>query len=279
MKLYSKLLMLATIPAALLAGGCDDVKEGPGRYQHVGLIESERRVLVFDFTGQSCTNCPVGAQTIQEIHDSYPANIVAVGLSPFGNPNTEPPTAKDFGLRSEEATVMYKYYNPDGFPCAVFDGTSMDQGSFAVWNQMFRQALLVAPQADITTVLKYDEESRNLKVQYTVEYLDNVGGASNIQLWITEDNIVAPQKLANGSVYPRYVHNHLLRASMAGDWGDELGSGHKAGEVVHGEAEIVLDANWNAENCNVVAFVQLQSDKSVLQALQTPIYEKEETHE
>ena len=87
MKPYSKLLMLATLPAAFLAGGCDDVKEGPERYQHVGLIESDRRVLVFEFTGQSCTNCPLGAQTIQEIHESYPDNIVAVKTGDLDNLN------------------------------------------------------------------------------------------------------------------------------------------------------------------------------------------------
>ena len=52
-----------------------------------------------------------------------------------------------------------------------------------------------------------------------------------LQLWLVEDSIVAPQMFPNNKVEKEYVHNHVFRAAINGEWGAELTlstkSGHK----------------------------------------------------
>ena len=231
MKLYNKILALAAAPAFLLTVGCDNVEDGPGRFEEKDRIESDRVVLIMEFTGQRCPNCPQGAATIQSISDAYPNNIVAVGLHPYDHILTNPMGNIDPGLRSEEATVMFKYYNPEGFPCAVFNGTTMDM-STGTWNKYFRQELIKKPDASISISRNFNENSRDLTVNYTIEYLDNVNDETNVQVWITESGIIAPQ-INEGipSLIAQYDNKHVLRASMTGEWGESLGKSHKVGEL------------------------------------------------
>lgn len=273
MKLYNKIFALAALPAALLTVGCDNVEEGPGRFETKDRIVSDRVVLVMEFTGQQCPNCPLGAQTIQNIHNAYPKNIVAVSLHPYDHKLTEPLGDNDPGLRSEEATVMFNYYNPEGFPCAVFNGTTVDM-STGSWNGIFRKELIKKPTAEISLSTGFNEKTRKLNVHYEIVYLDNQSDKTNIQLWIIESGIICPQ-INNGNppVIVNYDNQHVLRASLTGEWGESLGKNHKVGEVVRGEASYELPADWNAEQCNVVAFVQKVSDKYVLQATESPVIE------
>lgn len=273
MKFYNKIFALTVIPAAMMATGCDNVEDGPGRYEEKGRIESERRVLVMEFTGQQCPNCPQGAATVHSFFESYPDNVVAVSLHPFDHILTNPLGINDPGLRSQEASVMFAYYRPDGFPCAIFDGTelSMSTGS---WNKLFRQALIKAPEADITLDTDYNPATRELKVEYAVEFLAGVSGVANIQVWITEDGIVAPQmNEGNPSLIAAYTNEHVLRATLTGDWGESLGSNRKNGEVERGELTYTLPEEYNATKCHVVAFAQKASDKAVLQAIQSDALE------
>ncbi len=273
MKRYNKILALAALPAALMMTGCDNVEDGPGRFEKKDRIESDRVVLVMEFTGQRCPNCPQGAQSVNDMYAAYPENVIAVALHPYDHILTDYLGVQDPGLRSEEATVMYNYYKPDGFPAAVFNGTIMDSSTGA-WNGTFRKELIKKPQAEIELSRSYDETSRELKVRYSINYLDNVQTETNIQVWITESGIVAPQiNEGTPKLIPNYVHNHVLRASMTGDWGESLGDSHKYGEVVHGEASYTLPAEWDAEKCHVVAFVQRVSDKYVLQAGEVEVIE------
>lgn len=266
MKLYHKILALAALPASLMMVSCDNVEDGPGRFEEKDRIESDRVVLIMEFTGQRCPNCPAGAQAIQDIYNAYPENIVAVGLHPYDHILTNPAGTIDPGLRSEEATVMFKYYNPEGFPCAVFNGTTMDMSTGA-WSGIFRRELIKKPGADISISRSFNEITRELKVNYAVEYLDNISSETNVQVWITESGIIAPQ-INNGvpALIAQYDNKHVLRTSLTGDWGEPLGNSHKLGEVVHGEVSATLPEEWVAENCHVVVFVQKASDKYVIQA-------------
>ena len=44
-----------------------------------GII-SDRVVLVEDFTGASCTNCPGAASTLESLLEKYPNNLIVIGV-------------------------------------------------------------------------------------------------------------------------------------------------------------------------------------------------------
>ena len=134
---------------APLAAGCDDISEND-RYikEEKPVIDNPRNLLIMEFTGNSCSNCPTGAAIIEDIkEDEAPGRVISVGLHPYGSPFTEPmPTLHTpthiQDLRSDAATAIFDFYKPSGFPSAVFNGLkSSMSGSTSRWMKNASDAL------------------------------------------------------------------------------------------------------------------------------------------
>src|SRR5690606_1909761 len=52
--------------------------------------QEPRRVLIEEFTGASCTNCPAGHTTITNLESQYPDRIIAIAYHKHGTSLDEP---------------------------------------------------------------------------------------------------------------------------------------------------------------------------------------------
>lgn len=271
--------MTGALLLATLAAGCDNIAEDD-RYITVEkpVVENPRTLLIMEFTGNNCKNCPNGAAMVDQIkEDDGSGRVISVGLHPYGDINTNPvfskytmPDLQD--LRSQAATALYDYYKPSGFPTAIFNGLiSSMSGSIPEWMQKASEALAVSAAMSITASTTYDEASRKLDVDYSIEFGNNVGRRLNVTVWLVESGIMGTQTMPDGKLNLDYEHNHVLRASLNGDWGDSIGDDFHVGEIRNGNASMTLDEKWNASNCDVVVFVYADDDKEVEQALQIPV--------
>lgn len=261
-----------------LAAGCDNISEDD-RYIKVEkpVIDNPRNLLIMEFTGNSCLNCPTGASIVEQIkEDEAPGRVISVGLHPYGSHFTEPvaslhtPSHKQ-DLRSDAATALFDYYQPSGFPAAVFNGLkSSMSGSTGDWIQRASEALNSTSYITLTARCYYEEETAKLGVDYNVEFLDDISRKLNVTVWLVENKIMGTQTMPDGKLNLNYEHNHVLRASLNGDWGTELGSKFEAESIENGRAEMTLSEEWNAENCDVVVYVYSDDTKEVEQAISVP---------
>lgn len=248
---------------ALMAAGCSNISEDE-RYISIEkpVSDNPRTVLIMEFTGTSCRNCPNGAASIHAIQEDEPGKVIAVGLHPYGDVNTNPVFNTD--LRSDEATVMYDYYRPAGFPCAIFDGT-VTSTAYGEWMTLAANALEIPAKMTVEASCDYSEDTRELKVDYTVNFTNTITEKLSVMVWVMENEIRGGQ---NDNGKPTlYTHNHVLRASLNGDWGQLIGAVFEPDSHVDGSASITLDEKWKAENCQVVVYVYRDSDKGVEQAV------------
>lgn len=268
-------LSLGLILLASLAAGCDNVSE-EDRYIKVEkpVIDNPRNLLIMEFTGNSCPNCPTGASIVEQIMEHEPeGKVISVGLHPYGSHYTDPvnsihvPAGTKQDLRSEAATAIYDYYKPSGFPAAVFGGLKSSMSTVTGdWTQRASEALNVPSTVNLSAMIDYDALTRELNVSYSVEFIDYVNTPLNITVWLIENGIMGTQTMPGGSLNINYEHNHVLRASLNGDWGERFGDRFTDGEIKTGSASITLDQNWVAENCEVIVYLYRDSDKEVLQA-------------
>lgn len=270
-----------TIGLLLLAGfatGCDNVSEDD-RYIKVEkpVIDNPRTLLIMEFTGNTCINCPTGAKTVEQIkEDEGHDRVIAVGLHPKGSFFTNPvmatkPTPHIQDFRSDAATVWYDYFGkPDGFPTAVFNGISIS-GSIGDWQARASQALSIPASMTINASCSYDPTTRDLTVDYTVDFGNTVNSSLNILVWLMENDIIGTQSMPDGSKDDEYVHNHVLRTALNGDWGTSIGNAFYPEDQVKGSATLQLSDKWVAENCVAVVFVYRVENKEVEQATSLPI--------
>lgn len=248
---------------------CDDIKEEdrlipvekPDKPDQPVTVE--KKVLVQEFSGIMCSNCPAGARELHSLQESNPGRLVVVNLQPEGNTLTRP--IGTFTLASAQAKVYADHYGVSALPTAVIDGTTTLADS-RTWRGPIVSAITNATTPlSITLTTDYDEASRKLTVNYDTEFTEAYGNGASMLVWVIESGIIGPQ-IDTGNLVKDYEHNHIFRASANGNWGSSLGASFAKGDKKSGSATITLDQNWKAENCEVVAFVFNTATRATLQA-------------
>lgn len=263
------ILAFSAFASMAFLASCDNVAE-PDRTIPVERAPVARRVLIQEFTGQNCTNCPDGAFIVHNIQESYPDAVIAVSLHPENTAFTiQLGTQK---LTSAASTEYFKYYNPPAFPAACIDGDApvIDMQS---WAALVSDAISVEAPGEIMLEPSYDPATRVVKVKYAFEANTLYTEPLNMVVQVVENGIVAPQATFT-SFNMKYVHNHVLRACMTPIWGESLAANLVVAQQLEGQCEMTLDETWVPENIDIVAFAVNANTKKTEQAFQTPLLPK-----
>ena len=271
--------LLAAVVVAFAA--CDVVPEDD-RLVEVPLNPSDRTVLLIEFTGNGCVNCPGAAMVAHEMIDLVPKNIVVVGMHPKGITYTEPMIA-NVDLRSAEAMEYLSSYGGSvstGLPVGVINGRKFNNtyllGS-STWTANVLAQREIAP--DCLVKLSHSVENGNHKVIAQLEPQVAMDYEVSLQYWLVESGIVGPQSIAGSlkasylekhpnaqishSTVNNYEHNHVFRGALNGLWGEELG---KLTEVKEVACSFEVDVKYVTDNCSVVAVLINTQTKEVVQA-------------
>lgn len=274
MKFFNKALYFSVAAlAAASFSSCDNIDEND-RFIPVERPTVEKVILVPEFTGIRCVNCPEGAKTLHDLQGSYPDNVIVVGMQPENTAYTRP--IRGFQLYSSEATTYYEYFNPNAFPCAVIDFVSMNY-NISQWTTDGIARMSVPSPLTLETSAEYDASTREVKVNYKGTFNQMYNKELSVLVWVIENKIIGPQMTTGGQTIEDYEHNHVLRASANGDWGESLGAYFETEQTVEGTASIVLDEKWVAENCQVVAFFFQTGGKTVEQAAIADVISSQES--
>lgn len=244
-----KALYLLALPLLM---ACGDYIAEDDRYIELPNAVMNRRVLIEDFTGQSCTNCPDAHQVIRDLQTQYGEQVIAVAIHAghFGIAEGSNPTF--VGLMQPEGNTYADYWQVASYPAGVINRTS-GVLKHTDWAAYSRTALMGEPTMQITV---NDSLSADSIIIHT-EIISQTDTDGKLQLWITESNITAPQ-LQAGTLVPSYQHHHVYRASVNGLWGEEVSlTNNSPCCTTH---KIALRDNWDISNLSVVAFVYNESD-------------------
>ena len=240
--------------AAMLLAACSYIEEDE-RLIYVKPAEVKRHVLLEDFTGQRCINCPKASDEIKALQEQYgEENVIAVGIhsGPLGFHSTD----KYVGLSTDTGDEYYSHWALDFQPVGLIDrGTPLE---YTAWNARIREELAKSAPVDIDLVL--DVKNDQLTIWAEVKGIEG-STTGKLQLWLTEDNVTAFQLMPDGSRTMEYVHQHVFRAAVNGSWGEPVTEGET---FTTQHYSLTAQNGWNVGNLSVVAFVY--NDQGVLQA-------------
>ncbi len=268
---YMPLLMVAAL------WSCDEVDEGD-RYIEMPTIEAQKAVLVLDFTGQECTNCPKAHLSIESMQEQYSDAFIPVSIH-AGVQSLSYTSTRRVGLATPLGETYDTYFGiaPHGYPSIVVDynSSSIYSGTSSEWvdpcrNAMAKEAIVqMSGEARCTA----DAEG-NVTIDVTTTMMASQDLKCKLQLWIIEDSIVAPQKGVDDDPGwdNTYVHNDVLRAAVNGDWGQDVNLEDNVFTTSSASFTITTDweKTWVVENLRVVAFCYTDAD-GVLQAIRVPV--------
>lgn len=279
-----KRLIIALCAVAALAA-CEVIPEGE-RYEPVVVGETRRVVLLEEFTGVRCTNCPKAAQVAHSLLSQYPDNLVVVGMHGTNTTSFGDPFEGEQDFRIAETAEYFEAFGgtpTQGYPCGMVNravsDNAIDEGgillNYDVWATEVVRALTVPPVADITMELTSGEAQDDsvVTVAVSVEALEAVSHPISLVVELVEDNIVGTQ-IDGGVENHEYVHNHVLRTVVNGTWGESF-TMPAVGEISSPkEFEITVRKPWVKENCSVVAYLYNSETRGdVMQAAILPLGE------
>lgn len=237
----------------MAAASCSNIDEGD-RLIYVKPAEVGRAILIEDFTGQRCINCPTGTEIINGIVDTYGEdNVIAVGIhsGPLGFAGN----SKTVGLMTDTGNEYYTRWDKEnkmGQPWVIFNRKTSPDSHYNNWAAMVGTIISEKANLSVKIANAYDAATRTLT---TTVGADGVNGTVNgkLQVWIVEDGVKALQMMPDGKSNKEYIHNHVFRAAVNGTWGEDVTV--KEGETTTKQYQYVLPEAWNADNIAVVAFV------------------------
>lgn len=267
-----KIAFILPIAAAFAFTACDNIDENE-RWNEKVPVDIKKNVLIEDFTGQRCVNCPTAANLIHTLQEGkIGENIIAVSI--HGGSMSFSVDKIPFGLATSYGEEYNNHWGVKTWPNGMVDRKDGLQ-EYTQWETSVAQRLTIEPKVDIDIHTEYDGNASDTqwgKAIITVNLTENEEGSlenAHLNVWITENDIVAMQLLPDGSNKTDYIHNHVLRDLLTETYGETVNfdAEGRATKTITYDVPKVYGRGSKSEvgNMNVVVFVTDGAEGEVLQ--------------
>lgn len=239
-------------------------------------IPQEKNVLLEEFTGVRCVNCPQGHELLDNLEAQHGERFIAVSNhSEF----LADPYAGDQDLRTDDAQAFEDLLGPiSAKPSAsvdrkLFSGETSRVYFTQKWANYVNQQISQTTPVNIHIETEFDNNSRNLDVIITLHYTAEELQDNKLTVLLLEDGIITSQ-IGQGSVVDTaYEQNRVLRKALTSTNGLALNTTKEAGRVIVKSFTVEnLPSIWNAGELRIVALVHRSgSTMDVLQAVQKDV--------
>lgn len=256
-----KILYMALATAFIGLASCDDDFDGNNRFKdnpNPPVIDTTgyvKRVLVEDFTGQRCVNCPDAAQMLSGLkEETYGDRMILVAMHAGGLSLGTP-------LHNDVAqTYMTALGMGANNPAISIDRVYNDDGVYSNWPNAIASRAAASTPCEVKPFVSMGSD-RSVSVLAQVSFSSAVSDSIGVQHWLVEDSIVGFQITHEGSNM-EYVHNHVFRDCLYDDiWGMPLpttdGGDYLAGQsyMSPATAGYIIPDDWDIDNLSIVSFV------------------------
>jgi hypothetical protein len=216
-------------------------------FSTASFAQATRNVLMEEYTGTWCPNCPDGHTYIKALEASYPNTFINIGMH-----NNDAYTIP-------YETAMEANVQVAGFPRATIDRFTYSLGnafcmSRGFWTGAVADRVNLTSPVDITSLATgYISGTRQLTVNVNYKFLSAVSEETHLTCVLLEDSILAAQSGATGT----YTHMDVCRALLSADtWGDaNHPTSVAAGASYSKTYTYTVPAAVNDKNMRVVAFI------------------------
>jgi PKD repeat protein len=208
---------------------------------------ARQKVIVEIGTGTWCQYCPGAAMGA----DDLMSNGCQVGNIEYhnGDPYT-----------NDASNYRNSYYSVSGYPTAHFDGVldyvggSHTESMYPNYLPLYNQRMAVP--SDFTIDMYGDNDGSVYNIQLVINKVNGSWGSLTVQLALTESEIVFSWQ---GQDHLNFVER-LMSPDHFGTTVDFTNSNTATVDL-----QFTMDAGWVADNCALVAFVQNEGTKEILQ--------------
>ena len=242
---------------------CALTASGTAQERFVDETPQNRKVVLEEFTGVNCGNCPDGHRRANALRDAHPGEVFLINIhqGSFAYP-------AEIDLRTNYGDALASQAGINSYPNATINRHSFN-GSIAVadrtaWTSLSEGLLSTEAYANIAAKATVDWQTREMQVTVQVYYTGNSPASTNyLNVALLQDYIYGPQAGMNANMEQvdgnQYVHMHALRDLITGQWGEEITTTTQGSFVektyTYTIPEAVREVPVEMGNISVVAFL------------------------
>lgn len=256
-------------------------------------VSGFRKVLLEDYTGHYCGNCPPAAAKAESLIATYGSSLVVIAnhvSEQFAKPNRDTSSLfyrEDFrNLASTEWDVALGM-SSSGLPKGAINRIQKPTypQNIGAWSSLIPVELAKPQSVKLDISTSYDPTKRILDVKVKSTFLTSINADVYLSLIITQDNIISEQKdyllPASQVTDPEdpdkrvnYRFDHIVVSSLNGTWGDLIKKTPSTGDTATinkncfsiGKCFYKSLVCTNDNHLSLVAFAYNATTKEILQA-------------
>lgn len=231
-----------------------------------------RKILIEEFTGHRCNNCPTAASEIKALQTTAFGNqIIAVGIhaGPSNFTGTNPNYPINF--TTAEGEEWATFFGLIGLPSGMVSRYGYSSSStahlslFAAWGGIANDLRTLPADVKIELAASYNNNDVVADVKLTT--LKALSNRHKLVVLLIENKIVSPQTMPDYTRNIDYEHMFVFRQTFNGAWGEpafEDGAG--ASTNFSKQLALPLNAAWVTANCQIIAYVYDERTLEIKQA-------------
>jgi hypothetical protein len=241
--------------------------------QFTANSNTNRNILIEDFTGHQCVFCPAAADLAHAIHEANPSRVftasIHAGPTGIGDFQVVTPPLYPIDFTNDQGLEIGTYFgnndggfigNPRGTINRFNNGFIFQSPNSwtSMVNTMLSENIL---KVNIQSKLNYYPQTKGAFLHVEVEKLDqNLTNELGIVSYLIEDSLVGDQKMNDNSHNSSYVHRDIHRSNLNNQ---AFGRALTSDDLTNGKYYVnysfvvpnQLDGNFNAENMHVLIYV------------------------
>ncbi len=249
---------------------------------------TDKAILIEEFTGVQCTNCPNGAKVIKAMEEKYGDIIVPIAIH-NSDDFSLPIDSSKYDFRTKIGDKVFSIHSSSSIPkpAASFNRVFFEDAEEipvppTVWQSSLNTELQKPNVAYLDMILDYNSDTREVKVTATVSPVTDLKGTFKLSVALTENKIIDYQKIPDDggkSKVIEYEFNNVLRDMITPFDGELIGSDLKKYDKIVKTLSYTLPEPgdlWIPEHIDIVAFItggEKDSTKPVLNAIKKHLIE------
>lgn len=256
-----------------------DVVDQPFKGGTIDTTSSEQRrnVLIEDFTGHRCKNCPKASKEIANLVDAFGDDRI-IGLAIHAGPGNFTGTNTDYptDFTTQEGKAVQNFFGTNFLPIGMVNRENWTVSGNGHWSNYANWPTLSAEAMDSTLRIALEASASITSSQLNVSAQGfpqtSLLHDLNIVVLVKESNIVSPQLLPDDTRDPDYVHMNVLRDYVTDTWGNSFGTSPMVpGDTLSGSYSLAWNTDWVQSNTAVVVYVFNPDNYRILQVIEVPV--------
>ena len=303
MKVRIQHIVTAAFFSLLFWTGCDRVDDGlvvtnvqdiPVNTDTVFVLDSvivdQKQVLLEDFTGHKCVNCPEAAIEAHEWAEMYDHRLIIYAVHAGFQAFPDASGLYTYDFTNPTGDALFNYFNEPFNPSGTVNRVEYNGNTVLIyvtgdWAAAIPVELAKPSVIDMKVVNKYFPNSNSVQINITSTVNAALESKYKIVVMIAEDLIVRPQRNNNEEIGPvpdwiDYHHRNVLRDGVTATFGEYVTADGTVsqGETYYNQFYYELDQPWVSDTAdyNIISFIFDEANDDILQVAELGIKKEQE---